>query len=95
MFVQQGRAAKLSGNRREKKNGISNAIVFPYPGIFIFQGFNAGIMGLTQIREAKDWSMLHFKGSDFVAIDLNKFDGQSVDYSASQSIGQSVSQSVI
>ena len=52
-------------------------------------------MGLTQVREAKDWSMLHFKGSDFVAIDLNKFDGQSVDYSASQSIGQSVSQSVI
>ena len=52
-------------------------------------------MGLTQVREAKDCSMLHFKGSDFVAIDLNKFDGQSVDYSASQSIGQSVSQSVI
>ena len=38
--------------------------------------------------------MLHFKGSDFVAIDLNKFDGHSVDYSASQSIIRPVSKSV-
>ena len=37
MFVQQGRARQsylVTGVK--KKNGISNAIVFSYPGIFIF-----------------------------------------------------------